>query len=240
MSVCLSEEEKVRRLESAQQHLSWTKTEREYYNHQVDAAQAAWKSSNSNPRIAYCSYDFAQQIHYPYDAQQTGPMYFKTARKCGLFGVSNDGKKQQVLYLIDEAENPGKGADCVISLLHHYLGQYSHGEKCVYLHADNCVGQNKNNASMQYHMWRVLTGCEESIELSFMLVGHTKFSPDRYFGFLKAAFRCSSVSSVSIFIYMLIFSIMFPYAIEWKMFSKLYWKESSLNHSSLLAIIMLN
>ena len=36
-----------------------------------------------------------------------------TARKCGRFGVCNDGKGQLVNYLIDEAQNPGKGADCV-------------------------------------------------------------------------------------------------------------------------------
>ena len=35
-------------------------------------------------------------------------------------------------YLIDEAGNPGKGADCVISLLHHYLEHHAAGEnKCV-------------------------------------------------------------------------------------------------------------
>ena len=101
-----------------------------------------------------------------------------------------------MLYLIDEAENPGKGADCVISLLHHYLAQHNHGEKFVYLHADNCVGQNKNNASVQYLVWRVLNGYKESIELSFMPVGHTKFSPDCYFGLFKKAFRHSSASTL--------------------------------------------
>lgn len=82
-----------------------------------------------------------------------------------------------MLYLVDEAENPGKGADCIISVVHHY---YGNGEKCVYLHADNCVAQNKNNATIQYLLWRVLTGKRESIELSFMLVGNTKFSPDHH------------------------------------------------------------
>ena len=45
--------------------------------------------------------------------------------------MCNDGKNQQVNYLIDEAENPGKGVDCVISLGHHYLGKYGHSEKIV-------------------------------------------------------------------------------------------------------------
>ena len=48
------------------------------------------------PTIAHYSYDFAQQVHFLYSAQQTGPAYFKTARKCGVFGVCNDGCNQQV------------------------------------------------------------------------------------------------------------------------------------------------
>lgn len=42
-------------------------------------------------------------------------------------------------------------------------------------------------------MWRVMTGLEESIELSFMIVGHTKFSPD---GTFKKALRCLTVSTI--------------------------------------------
>ena len=149
------------------------------------------------PRLAHYSFDFAQQIHIPFDAQQTGPEYFKTARKCRLFGVCNDGVSQQVLYLIDEAENPGKGADCVISLIHHYFETHTKGERAAYLHTDNCTGQNKNNAVIQYLVWRVLTNQHDSMELSFMIVGHTKFSLDRFFGMFKKLFRRSSVSTLS-------------------------------------------
>ena len=69
----------------------------------------------------------------------------------------------------------------------------------MYLHADNCVGQNKNNATIQYLLWRVLTRQMESVELSFKLVGHTKFSPDRHrhFGTFKKAFHVSSVSKLA-------------------------------------------
>ena len=35
------------------------------------------------------SFDHAQQIHYPSNPLQPGPLYFKTPRKCGVFGVSN-------------------------------------------------------------------------------------------------------------------------------------------------------
>lgn len=46
---------------------------------------------------------------------------------------------------------------------------------------------------MQYLAWRVLVGLNESIILSFLLVGHTKFAPDWCFGLLKQKFRRSKV-----------------------------------------------
>jgi hypothetical protein len=67
------------------------------------------------------------------------------------------------------------------------------GEKWVHLTADNCVGQNKNNALLQYLMYRLLIGLHDKIELSFLIVGHTKFSPDGYFGLIKRHYRRSQV-----------------------------------------------
>ena len=46
---------------------------------------------------------------------------------------------------------------------------------------------------MQSLAWRVLTGLNKSITISFLLVGHTKFSPDWCFGLLKQKFRRSRV-----------------------------------------------
>lgn len=46
---------------------------------------------------------------------------------------------------------------------------------------------------MQYLAWRVLSGLNTHIEISFLLVGHTKFAPDWCFGLLKQKFRKTSV-----------------------------------------------
>ena len=46
-------------------------------------------------------------------------------------------------------------------------------------------------------MWRVLTGQHDSITISFMMVGHTKFAPDWCFGFLKQRFRREKVSCLN-------------------------------------------
>jgi hypothetical protein len=98
--------------------------------------------------------------------------------------------------MIDEALDVGKGANIVISLVHHFLENHSLGAINIHLNADNCCGQNKNNTFLQYFMWRVLTGKSKSVNYSFLPVGHTKFSPDWCFGLLKKKYRQSEVSSL--------------------------------------------
>jgi len=55
---------------------------------------------------------------------------------------------KMVIYVIPESVLVGKGANMVISLLHHFLEKYSSGEERIVLNADNCVGQNKNNTML--------------------------------------------------------------------------------------------
>jgi len=61
---------------------------------------------------------------------------------------------------------------------------------------DNCAGQNKNCYVMAYLMWRVLTGLHQEIKISFLLVGHTKFSPDWCFGLFKRLYRRTEIASL--------------------------------------------
>ena len=46
---------------------------------------------------------------------------------------------------------------------------------------------------LQYLLWRTLVGLHSKITLSFLIVGHTKFSPDWCFGLLKQRFRRTNV-----------------------------------------------
>ena len=71
--------------------------------------------------IGHYSFDFAQQIHYPITPQQPGTIFFQTPRKCGIFGVMAEAVQQQINYITDEAVTTGKGANSVISTLHHFL-----------------------------------------------------------------------------------------------------------------------
>ena len=133
---------------------------------------------------------------------------------------------RQINFLTDESGEVGKGANAVISRLRYFFGAHSLGETDVYLHADNCTGQNKNNAMINNLMWRVMTGrhivvlCRPVITLhiklliialflfcpvqlsknvthSFLVVGHTKFSPDWCFGLFKRLFRRTTVDCMA-------------------------------------------
>ena len=147
-------------LKEAEEHLLRVQKERSYYwslvndskkdVHDYFQHQGSFQPPRPNSTLPPCSsaitvhysFDFAQQVHYPSNPLQPGPIYFLTPRKCAIFGVCCEGIPRQVNYLIDDV---GKGANTVVSMLHHFFEHHSLGERHVHLHADNCVGQNKNN-----------------------------------------------------------------------------------------------
>ena len=195
-SAHLSEDEKSSRLHEAETHLKLAREERKLYNEQIKQCKEVF-NQGSVPSTMHYSFDYAQQVHFPNNPQQPGPAYFLTARKCQLFGVTCEPTGVQMNYLIDESETIGKGANATISLLHHFLEVHGLKEANLLLHADNCVGQNKNNALIHYLMWLVATGRYQSVQLSFMLAGHTKFAPDRHFGLIKKAYHRTRVDTIS-------------------------------------------
>ena len=150
----------------------------------------------TNPINVHYSIDFAQQVHYPSNPLQPGPIYFLTPWKVAIFGICCEAIPRQVNFIIDEACNTGKGANTVVSFFDYFFEHYGLGETTVCLHADNCAGQNKNNTLLQFLMWRVLTGLHNTVNLHFMIPGHTKFSPDACFSLVKRKFRKTPVSSL--------------------------------------------
>ena len=81
--------------------------------------------------MMHYSFDMAQQVHYPSDPLQPGPIYFLTPRKCGIFGVCCEAIPRQINYLIDEASDTGKGSNAIVSMLHHFFQEHGLGETCA-------------------------------------------------------------------------------------------------------------
>ena len=142
------------------------------------------------------SFDYAQQVHIPSNPLKPGPIYFKTTRKCGILGAIYEAIPRQVNYLIDEATTAGKGANATISYVHHFSAQHGVGKTDVHFHADNCARQNKNNYFLWYFAWRIAFQLHHNIKYSFLIAGHTKFSPDHCFGILKKAYKVNFISSI--------------------------------------------
>ena len=206
------ESEKSASIKAAEEHLTIVQLERSFYRSSCDdcrtlvrshfikdgcfAPPSPFSSISTGPVKVHYSFDYAQQVHFPSDPMQPGPIYFLTPRKCTIFGVNCEAIPRQINFLTDEAGDCGKGANAVISRLHYFFDNLSLRERVALLHADNCTGQNKNNAMMHYLLWRTMTNRHDDITLSFLVVGHTKFSPDWCFGLVKRLYRRTRVGSL--------------------------------------------
>lgn len=176
-------------------HLESARDERAYYRDTIDTA----KEDNET---CHLTFDFAKQLELPQHSRQVGPIYFKVRFRVQLFGICNEAEKQQHNYFFHEGQSIGTdgskahGPNAVISMLDNYLSKHCAGKKNLLLHADNCVGQNKNKTVIGYLLWRTMTGRNDTIELSFMRVGHTRCSVDGYFGLLKQSYRANDVDTM--------------------------------------------
>ena len=132
-------------------------------------------------------------MQVPHFDQQPSQMYFLTARKVHLFGIQNEAIGEQINYVLDENELLDKGINGTLNLVFNGIKQFNQGEKHLKLTCDNCVGQNKNNVTLWFCLYLVITGYYESIELNFMIAGHTKFKVDGNFGMIKRKYKNSTV-----------------------------------------------
>ena len=72
-SVNVPEELKSQRLQEAQKHLDIARVQRKHYNDQC--ALAKENMASNPPSVMHYSFDYTQQVHYPFNAQQPGPIF---------------------------------------------------------------------------------------------------------------------------------------------------------------------
>ncbi|CAG2190974.1 unnamed protein product [Mytilus edulis] len=212
ISGSISEDAKLVTTQKLIDHIQSARTEREYYKLCTQRSRDELKLAESpigkyntpcskNFENVHYTFDFSQYVNLPHSSQQVGALYFLTPRKVQIFGVCDENFPMQTNYLIDEQQTIGEngsrthGPNAVLSMLHHYLHGNTYGEKACHFHADNSVGQNKNKTTLHYLLWRCGKGLHKTINLHFMIAGHTKCLCDACFGMLK--FRKSDVNTVS-------------------------------------------
>lgn len=142
-TVNLPEAEKEEAVRIQEEHLIISSGERENYKKCCEEAKDSDFTFGREPcsfnGTMHYSYDYAQQLHYPSDPLQPSPIFFKTPRKCSLFGVCCEAIPRQVNFLIDEIVSTGKGANSTISYVHYFFEHHGLDE----MHADNCGARKK-------------------------------------------------------------------------------------------------
>ena len=200
----ITEEERVETTGQLQQHMDKAIFARDFYRSCITKGKLAINLENpdATPEYTHLTFDFAQQATIPHHARQVGALYFKVPRRIQIFGVANEAVPCQYNYLVDENETIGidgskcHGPNAVITMLHHHLEKHCKPSPHLGLHADNCVGQNKNRSVLAYCAWRVIVGLNVTIQLDFMRVGHTRCFVDAGFGLLKQKYRKADVDTV--------------------------------------------
>ena len=127
-------------------------------------------------------------------------MYFSSLPKVHLFGIQNEASGEQINYVLDENELLDKGINGTLGLVFDAIKKFNKGEKHLKLTCDNAVGQNKNNVTLWLCLYLVIMGNYESVELSTMIAGHTKFKVDGNFGMIKKRYRKSTIFSKKDFV----------------------------------------
>jgi len=182
---------KVVDLPSAQlaNHLSLARAAREDYKNDQKLARKGI--------ISHFSFDYSQNLVLPQKTDQPGSFYFYSLRNIYLFGLTDESCNRQINYLMDEGEC-AKGSNEVVSMVWHFLNTLSPDKKAhIVFNADNCVGQNKNNTMVKFFLWQCLMGYSKTVQVKFMVKGHTHFGPDSNFSHIKKRYRRSNAFSLA-------------------------------------------
>lgn len=143
----------------------------------------------------HLTFDFAQSVRIPSWFIQPKGAYFQSGAIVDVFAVADDPHLSVWMYALPESQWPGgKDANSVCSMiLHRLLNDPSlRNATTLYLQADNCAGQNKNQFLFKFFAWLVVAAAQlglalEVIEINFAIAGHTKNFCDAAFGLFKRA-----------------------------------------------------
>lgn len=176
---------------SWRQHIAHAEMERK--------AHETLRNEAKNSKGRLICFDFKTNLVLPYWGYHCSPrqVYYMSRMNVFFFGLVDEGKDQFTGFTYPENfvdstnENATKkGSTHVIAMLYNYLQQSGltdaarKEDRTLHLSADNCSGQNKNQFITKFLIMAVELNWADDIFLSFMVPGHTKFGPDRWFALI--------------------------------------------------------
>ena len=122
---------------------------------------------------------------------QPGSIYYLQKLSHDIFGIVNHATNKTV-YLLDVRVGP-KNTDHTISYATHFISQLPHWLRRIHLFLDNTCATNKNWYMIAWALEMVQHGKLDFLRVSFLIAGHTKFSPDLSFAKIAKDYNRSDV-----------------------------------------------
>ena len=150
---------------------------------------------------SYCLVvDYAQNMDLPhFGLEQPGETYYYSPLSVYCLGIVDLSGNQWQLYTnLYHKGNDAKGGNNVASLIVKVLKQMellNEDEKGFELNLvmDNCGGQNKNRMVLRLTLWLVECGYFKTVNMIFLVCGHTKNPSDVTFNLLKGEYHRSNI-----------------------------------------------
>ena len=183
-------------------HAAQARAQRTHANECVRLAKEDYANNSHFYRRRFViTFDYAQNLGIShFGDEQPGDTYYFSPLNLYVFGVANNALPKNHLhgYLHHEGEGKKGGAN-VASVVMNYAQTYlmpsgsnPRSNNCltnkITFAADNCAGQNKNNAAIRLANLLVEGGHFATAEVAFLVKGHTKNSCDRSFNLMKQHF----------------------------------------------------
>ena len=123
---------------------------------------------------------------------QPGSTYHLQKLSHDVFGVVNHATNKSTIYLFDERVGP-KNTDHTVSYVSHFISQLPEWIRRIHLFMDNTCCNNKNWYTIAWALEMVQQQKLDFVRISFLIAGHTKFSPDLLFSKIAKSYNRSDV-----------------------------------------------
>ena len=116
---------------------------------------------------------------------QPGSTYYLQKLSHDILGIVSQATDVSAIYLFDETVGP-KNTDHTVSYITETLPDWIHR---VHLFLDKTCSINKNFYAMAWACEMVQQGRIDFIRISFLIAGHTKFTPDLPFSKIAKSYN---------------------------------------------------
>ena len=146
--------------------------------------------------VLSADYQMGKLVPYWGQSPQPGSTYYLQKLNHDVFGIVNHATRSSAVYVFDERVGP-KTTDHTVSYITHYLGTIPDWLRRIHLFLDNMCSTNKNFYLMAWAMELVQQGKVDFVRISFLLAGHTKFSPGLLFSKIAKSYNSQDVFTTS-------------------------------------------